>query len=152
MDVTQNVVAASLSRFASHSIISWADARATAERFISMLSIRTPNLSRHVVFLSGGNQQKVLLARWLVESPRLLIVDEPTRGVDVGSKSEIYRILRELAEAGTALLVVSSDLLEVLALAHRIVVLREGRLGGELDAANADELAILRLASPQAHD
>ena len=89
-------------------------------------------------YLSGGNQQKVLLAKWLARQPRILIVDEPTRGVDVGSKADIYRILRDLAASGMALLVVSSDLPEVLALAHRIVVMSEGRVAGELDAATRD--------------
>ena len=87
-------------------------------------------------YLSGGNQQKVLLAKWLARQPRILIVDEPTRGVDVGAKADIYRILRDLAESGMALLVVSSDLPEVLALAHRILVMSEGRVAGELDAAD----------------
>jgi ribose transport system ATP-binding protein/rhamnose transport system ATP-binding protein len=152
MDVAQNVAAASIRDFVSHGVVSWKEVRKTTERFVSMLSIRTPSLNRRVIYLSGGNQQKVLLARWLVESPRLLIVDEPTRGIDVGSKAEIYRILRDLAKAGTALLVVSSDLPEVLALAHRIVVLCEGRVGGELDARDADELKVLRLASPRGHE
>ena len=98
--------------------------------------------------LSGGNQQKVLLAKWLAREPRILIVDEPTRGVDVGSKAEIYRILRDLAAKGMALLVVSSDLPEVLALAHRIVVMADRRVAGELDAADATEIAILELAAP----
>jgi len=150
MDLQQNVAAASLRSFDHNGFVSWNDVRTTTERFVSLLNIRTPSVDRKVVYLSGGNQQKVLLARWLVESPRLLIVDEPTRGVDVGTKAEIYRILRELAAAGTALLVVSSDLPEVLALAHRIVTITEGRVSGELDALHADEMAILRLASPRA--
>jgi ribose transport system ATP-binding protein/rhamnose transport system ATP-binding protein len=97
--------------------------------------------------LSGGNQQKVLLAKWLAVSPRLLIVDEPTRGVDVGARSEIYAILRELAHAGMAVLVVSSDLPEVLTLAHRIVIMHEGRTVGELQGEDADEERVMRLAS-----
>jgi ribose transport system ATP-binding protein/rhamnose transport system ATP-binding protein len=149
MDIPQNVVTSSLGDFVHRGVISWAEVRTTAQRFVERLSIRTPNLERKLLYLSGGNQQKVLLARWLVESPRLLIVDEPTRGIDVGSKSEIYSLLRGLAEAGTALLVVSSDLPEVLALAHRIVVMAEGRITGELDAAGADEVVIMRLASPR---
>lgn len=92
----------------------------------------------------------MLLAKWLARAPRILIVDEPTRGVDVGSKADIYRILRELAANGMALLVVSSDLPEVLALAHRIVVMSEGRVAGELDADGASEVAILELAAPRA--
>ena len=102
--------------------------------------------------LSGGNQQKVLLAKWLARKPRILIVDEPTRGVDVGSKADIYRILRDLAASGIALLVVSSDLPEVLAISHRIVVMSEGRVAGELNAAQADELSILSLAAPKSRN
>jgi L-arabinose transport system ATP-binding protein len=109
-------------------------------------------VEREVRYLSGGNQQKVLLAKWLARRPRILIVDEPTRGVDVGSKADIYRILRDLAASGIALLVVSSDLPEVLALAHRIVVMSEGRVRGELDAASASEIAILELAAPRSQD
>ena len=108
----------------------------------------TPSIDREVRLLSGGNQQKVLLAKWLARKPRVLMVDEPTRGVDVGSKADVYAILRELAAAGTALLVVSSDLPEVLALAHRIVVMSEGRVAGVVDAADADEVGILQLAAP----
>jgi ribose transport system ATP-binding protein/rhamnose transport system ATP-binding protein len=97
--------------------------------------------------LSGGNQQKVLLAKWLAREPAILIVDEPTRGVDVGARSEIYRILRSLAARGLALIVVSSDLPEVLTLADRIVVFADGRTVGELDGATATEEQVLKLAT-----
>ena len=97
--------------------------------------------------LSGGNQQKVLLAKWLAMEPNVLIVDEPTRGVDVGARSEIYRLLRGLADRGVALLVVSSDLPEVLTLADRIVVMAEGRTVGELPGDGASEEQVLRLAT-----
>ena len=120
-----------------------------ADRYVRDLRIATPDVHREVRSLSGGNQQKVLLAKWLLREPRLLIVDEPTRGVDVGSKSDIYAILRELAGRGIALLVVSSDLPEVLALAHRVVVMAGGRVAGEMDGADASELAILHMAAPQ---
>jgi ABC-type sugar transport system ATPase subunit len=97
--------------------------------------------------LSGGNQQKVLLARWLLAGPRVLIADEPTRGVDVGAKAEIHALLFDLARRGTAVLVVSSDLPEVLAVADRILVMRDGRLTGELPGAGVTEEAVMRLAS-----
>ncbi len=124
--------------------------RQVSQKYADELRIATPSVDREVRYLSGGNQQKVLLAKWLAREPRILIVDEPTRGVDVGSKADIYRILRDLAAGGMALLVVSSDLPEVLALAHRIVVMSEGRVVGELDAAAATEIAILELAAPRA--
>jgi len=97
--------------------------------------------------LSGGNQQKISLARWMVTEPRVLIVDEPTRGVDVGAKAEIHRILGELAERGLAILMISSELPEVLALADRILVIREGRIAGELARAAATEQAVVALAT-----
>ncbi len=106
-----------------------ARSRSVAEDYVEELRIATPNVKREVRNLSGGNQQKVLLAKWLARKPRILIVDEPTRGVDVGSKADIYRILRDLAASGIALLVVSSDLPEVLAISapHRRHVRRPGR-------------------------
>jgi ABC-type sugar transport system ATPase subunit len=151
MSVEHNMASANLDLLSRRGIISWSRLGDIADRFIGSLRIATPSRRRRVVYLSGGNQQKVLLARWLMREPAILIVDEPTRGVDVGAKAEIYRILRGLAERGTALLVVSSDLPEVLALGHRIVVLSEGRVSGELDAADADETMILRLAAPVGH-
>jgi L-arabinose transport system ATP-binding protein len=99
-----------------------------------------------VANLSGGNQQKVVLARWLARNPALLILDEPTRGVDVGAKSEIYAIIHELAAAGIAILMVSSELPEVLGLADRIIVMQNGRITGELARAEATEEGVLALA------
>src|SRR5205814_949420 len=96
--------------------------------------------------LSGGNQQKVVLARWLARKPGVLILDEPTRGIDVGAKAEIYQIVDDLAKSGMAVLVVSSELPEVLGLADRIVVMQHGRVTGELDRSAASEEAILGLA------
>ena len=133
--ITANVAAANLPTYTHAGLLSEAEMRATSERYVKDLRIATPSVDREVRLLSGGNQQKVLLAKWLARQPRILIVDEPTRGVDVGAKADIYRTLRDLAEKGLALLVVSSDMLEVLALAHRIVVMSEGRVAGELDAA-----------------
>ena len=97
--------------------------------------------------LSGGNQQKVVVAKWLALGPRVLLLDEPTKGVDVGAKFDIHGIVREMAATGTACLVVSSDLPEVLALADRILVMREGRICGDVAAAAADEETIMRLAA-----
>ena len=148
--IAANVVAANLRAY-THAGAA-VQGRGTRDRpkYVRELRIATPSVDREVRNLSGGNQQKVLLAKWLARKPRILIVDEPTRGVDVGSKADIYRILRDLAASGLALLVVSSDLPEVLALAHRIVVMSEGRVVGELDAATATEIAILELAAPKA--
>lgn len=148
--IESNMAAANLEAYTRNGLLSSAAMQAKAREYVEALRIATPDIRREVRALSGGNQQKVLLAKWLARHPRILIVDEPTRGVDVGSKADIYRILRDLAEKGMALLVVSSDLPEVLALAHRIVVMCEGRVAGELDAKGATEAAILELASPKA--
>jgi L-arabinose transport system ATP-binding protein len=130
----------------------------TAERFIKLLKIKTPHRRQRIRLLSGGNQQKAILSRWLAE-PRLrvVILDEPTRGIDVGAKHEIYNVIYELARRGCAVVMVSSELPEVLGVTDRIVVMREGRISGELARGNASEAALLNLALPQgartaAHD
>jgi len=149
-DITDNIAAANLDAYSHSGFLSRPAMREASRHYTETLRVATPSIDRVVGTLSGGNQQKVLLAKWLVREPRILIVDEPTRGVDVGSKADIYRILRDLAAKGMAILVVSSDLPEVLTLAHRIVVMAEGAVVGELDAAGATEIAILELASPKA--
>jgi monosaccharide-transporting ATPase len=103
------------------------------ERYIGALDIRPPDPEAQVRTLSGGNQQKVMLARWLITEPRLLILDEPTRGIDVGAKGEIQRLVVELSSGGMAVLFVSAELEEVLRLSHRIAVLRDRRVVAELD-------------------
>jgi len=145
--VAQNIAATVLYAVSSRGVLSKAAMSALASRFIDQLDIATPSPDQLLDKLSGGNQQKVLLAKWLAPEPELLIVDEPTRGVDVGARAEIYRILGELKTAGLAILVVSSDLPEVLTLADRIVVIENGRTVGELDGASATEEQVLRLAT-----
>ncbi len=121
--------------------------RSLAQSFISSLHIRTPGPEQLVVNLSGGNQQKVVLAKWLAVKPKLLIFDEPTRGVDVGAKAEIYALIRELVAGGMAVIVISSELPELLSLSDRIGVLKAGRIVAELDAASADEATVLAYAA-----
>ena len=147
MDVAQNIASTVLGKVSPKGIVSQGAAEALADRYIAELRIATPSARRAVGALSGGNQQKVLLAKWLAMEPRILIVDEPTRGVDVGARAEIYRLLRELAAKGLALLVVSSDLPEVLTLADRIVVMADGATVGEIAGNDATEEAVLRLAT-----
>jgi len=120
--------------------------RAVADRFVKRLRVRTPSLDQDVSKLSGGNQQKVVLARWLATKPRLLILDEPTRGIDVGAKAEIYRLIDELAGEGMGVLLISSELPEVLGLADRILVMQGGRITGELSAETATERAVMEYA------
>jgi ABC-type sugar transport system ATPase subunit len=120
--------------------------RAIGQEYVDRLRIRTPSLDQDVAKLSGGNQQKVVIARWLATKPKVLILDEPTRGIDVGAKAEIYKLIDELAGTGMAVLLISSELLEVLGLADRILVMQNGRITGELAAAEATERAIMELA------
>ena len=121
--------------------------RALAQGFVDRLRVRTPDLATPVRQLSGGNQQKTVLARWLATEPRLLILDEPTHGVDVGAKAEIYALIRGLAAQGIAILLISSELPEILDLSDRIVVMREGRVAGIVPRAAASEQAIMMLAT-----
>jgi L-arabinose transport system ATP-binding protein len=122
----------------------------TAERFIKLLKIKTPSRKQKIRFLSGGNQQKAILSRWLAEPDlKVVILDEPTRGIDVGAKHEIYNVIYQLAERGCAIVMISSELPEVLGVSDRIVVMRQGRIAGELPRAKANEQAVLGLALPQ---
>jgi len=128
----------------------WYDTQAgriNAEEYRQKLNIRTPSVSEKMANLSGGNQQKVVLARWLRTNPDVLVVDEPTHGVDVGAKAEIYDLLRNVAAQGKGVLLISSELPELLALSDRILVVREGRLSGELNGSEATEEQIMALAT-----
>ena len=145
--IAENIAVTVLPRLSPGGVMSEAAVAELANRYVRELKIATPGIRQSVGNLSGGNQQKVLLAKWLAPEPDLLIVDEPTRGVDVGARAEIYRLLRELKAKGLALLVVSSDLPEVLTLADRIVVMADGRTVGELAGAEADEEAVLHMAT-----
>ena len=110
------------------------------------LRIKAANLDRAVAELSGGNQQKVVLAKWLAMNPKLIILDEPTRGIDVGAKAEVYHLMQELAARGVALLVISSDMEEVIGISDRVIVMCRGRIGGTLEREDMTEENILRLA------
>ncbi|HEY0791922.1 MAG TPA: sugar ABC transporter ATP-binding protein [Chthoniobacterales bacterium] len=145
--VGTNVSMAALPRLARAQFVNRSAERTLVQRFVARLNIRTPSHEQRVGLLSGGNQQKVMIAKWLAVEPKCLIVDEPTRGVDVGTKAEIYALFDELAHAGIPILMISSDLPEVLALADRIVVMRQGRVTGELRRAEATEEKIMHLAA-----
>nr|WP_284503185.1 MULTISPECIES: L-arabinose ABC transporter ATP-binding protein AraG [unclassified Caballeronia] len=122
----------------------------TADRFIQLLKIKTPSRRQRIRFLSGGNQQKAILSRWLAEPDlKVVILDEPTRGIDVGAKHEIYNVIYQLAERGCAIVMISSELPEVLGVSDRIVVMRQGRIAGELPRGKANEQSVLSLALPQ---
>ncbi|MGV8978307.1 MAG: sugar ABC transporter ATP-binding protein [Cellulomonas sp.] len=144
--VRDNIALAVLGRLSRFGFVNDRRERALAATYIKQLNIRTPSMSQLIQNLSGGNQQKVVLARWLAKATDVLILDEPTRGVDVGAKAEIYAIIDELSARGVAVLVISSELPEVLGLADRIVVMQDGRVTGELARADATEERILTLA------
>lgn len=133
MTVRANIAMADLGQFTSRAgVLDEAAMKRTADKYIDQLGIRTPSDTQEVRFLSGGNQQKVVIAKWLLRDCDVLIFDEPTRGIDVGAKSEIYALLEDLAAQGRAIIVISSELPEVMRLSHRIAVMCEGRLTGIL--------------------
>ena len=150
MPVRANVTVATLNDFLSRiGILDRAKETATAEAFRKRLNIRTPDVEIPVGTLSGGNQQKVMLAKWLNMDPEILIFDEPTRGIDVGAKAEVHDLIREFVATGGAALVVSSDLPEVLALGDRILVMREGLQMGIIPAAEATQEGVMMMATGQ---
>ncbi len=148
MDVESNVVMSNLAKFLSLGFFLRKLAiRKTATSFISLLNIRTPSPTQQVRLLSGGNQQKIVVAKWLSRDCDILFFDEPTRGIDVGAKSEIYKLLRSLANQGKAIVMISSELPEILRMSDRIVVMCEGRITGELLAEDATQERIMQLAT-----
>ena len=147
MSVAANVVMAVLRRLTRALFIRWAQAEQITEDFIGRLDIRTPSTAQRVRNLSGGNQQKVVIAKWLTLDPKVLILDEPTRGIDVGAKAEIYRLMNQLAERGVGILMISSELPEVMGISDRILVMHEGQLAGVFDAHTATEDALMNAAT-----
>ena len=144
--ITENVTLANLAAFASAWLLRPAAERACALQQRKALNIRTPSVDIVVATLSGGNQQKVVLGKWLSMRPKVIIFDEPTRGVDVGAKAEIYALMRGLADEGVAILMISSDMEEVIGVSDRIVVMREGAIGGFLERREFSEESVMRLA------
>lgn len=147
MDVRQNVSLASLRRDQRKGFVNRRREAELSVEMIRSLRIKTPGDRQVVQFLSGGNQQKVVLGKWLATHPRVLLLDEPTRGIDVGAKHEIYQVMEELARQGVAILFVSSEMEEVLGMSDRVLVMHEGRITGELDRGELSEEAIMRLAT-----
>jgi ABC-type sugar transport system ATPase subunit len=132
--------------------LSDAKSRRQAESLVAHLGIKTPGVTAKIAGLSGGNQQKALIARWLNAGTKLLILDEPSRGVDVGAREEIHDAIRALARSGVGILVISSDVEELTLLADRVLVMREGRITGELTGADITEARIIELSYQDAHD
>ena len=146
MTVRENISLPDLNDFASLGMVNKTAECKYAQTWADRMRVKTPSVEMTALHLSGGNQQKVALARWLALKPKVLICDEPTRGVDVGAKAEIYAELRALADSGVAIWMISSDMEEVLAVSDRIAVMHEGRVVGSLDRAEATEEAVMRLA------
>ncbi|MCC7491047.1 MAG: sugar ABC transporter ATP-binding protein [Fimbriimonadaceae bacterium] len=147
MAVRENNTLANLGAVSRGGFIQFAQERRVAESFVASLDIRTPSVEQTVRNLSGGNQQKVVLAKWLFTDAQVLIFDEPTRGIDVGAKAEIYELMNDLAARGVAILMISSELEEVLGMADRVLVMHEGRIAGELPRAAATPEAVMHLAT-----
>ena len=148
LSIRENTTVASLSRYLSGGLfLSEGKRRRATEQMIRSMQIKTPTQRTQIRTLSGGNQQKVILGRWLLTEPDILLLDEPTRGIDIGAKYEIYRLMIELAEQGKAIMMVSSEMPELLGVCDRILVLSGGRLSGEVSAADTDQEQIMALAA-----
>ena len=149
LDCIENIQVALLStgKVDNRGFVNQREVNRLAEEYAERLRVKTPNLAETVANLSGGNQQKLLIARWLLTQPRILILDEPTRGIDVGAKSEIHRLITQLAGQGVAVLMISSELPEVLGMSDRIMVMHEGHVSGFLDRAEADQVRVMELAA-----
>jgi ribose transport system ATP-binding protein len=144
--VRENITLPALRRCAKASLIAFDQERQHASEMCRKLKIKAPSIETKAGNLSGGNQQKLVLAKWLALAPKVMIFDEPTRGIDVGAKAEIYSLMRELAEAGVAIIMISSDLEEVLGISDRVAVMREGSITGILERSECSEQAIMHLA------
>jgi len=149
MSVQQNVSLASLARLRRGGIVTSGAERRFSADWVTRLQVKYGRLSDPVSHLSGGNQQKVVLARWLARKPTLLIIDEPTRGIDIATKSEVHELLAQLAASGVAILMISSELPEVLRVGDRILVMREGRITAEYARADASEESLMSAATGQ---
>ena len=146
--VTANMALSSMSeRFSKFGFVNDKVARDRSREYVESLRVKTPSVNQIAKNLSGGNQQKVVIAKWLMKDCDVLIFDEPTRGIDVGAKEEIYRLLNDLAAQGKSIIMISSELPEVLRMSHRVVVMSEGRITGELSAAEADPAGVMHLAT-----
>lgn len=147
MNIEANTVLANYENFNTGGIVNDKKAAEAAKKYVDMLKTKTPSTKQLVGNLSGGNQQKVVIAKWLCRDCDILIFDEPTRGIDVGAKSEIYKLLTDLAEQGKSIIMISSELSEILRMSDRVVVMCEGRITGTLDISEADQEKIMKYAT-----
>ena len=147
LSVAYNTTLSALDNFSPMGFVNKKKEAETAQQYVELLSIRTPSISQLIRFLSGGNQQKVIIAKWLISNCGIFIFDEPTRGIDVGAKSEIYKLMESLAKDGKSIIMISSELTELLRLSDRIAVMCEGRITGFLDIKNATQNLIMKYAT-----
>lgn len=147
LSVLDNTVIASQTNYASHGVLNDRKRREAAQQSSKQLNVKTPTLEALMQNLSGGNQQKVLIARWLLTDPDILILDEPTRGIDVGAKYEIYTIMHDLIAQGKSIIMISSEMPELLGMADRVMVMCEGKVSGFLNKEEFDQVAVMRLAT-----
>ena len=152
MTVRENISLATLFRDQRKGILNRAKEREISAQMIQDMNVKTPNDEQEVRLLSGGNQQKVVLGKWLAKDPKVLLLDEPTRGIDVGAKAEIYALMEALAKTGVAILFVSSEMEEILGMSDRTLVMHEGRLTGELQRSELSEEAVMRLATGKSRE
>lgn len=147
LDVKSNIAAASTQRYIKKGFVNYSSIAQNANKYVEAMRIKCSDLSQKVLNLSGGNQQKVLLSMWMAADPDILMIDEPTRGVDVGAKAEIHLLLREIASKGKAVIIVSSELQEIIASCDRVIVMYEGEMKGILDNKDLSEVKLMHLAS-----
>jgi rhamnose transport system ATP-binding protein len=147
--IEDNIVLPILRRLSRFSLVNTAASRQVAQQYATQLQVKSAGLGQFVSALSGGNQQKVVLGKWLATDPLVLILDEPTRGIDIGTKAEVHRIISHLATEGLAIMLISSELPEVLGMADRIVVMHEGRVTGGFERSEADQERVMFAATGQ---
>lgn len=147
LSISDNSVMASLENFATFGFVDEVKVKDISQKYVKSLNTKTPSVEQLVKNLSGGNQQKVVIAKWLIKNSEILIFDEPTRGIDVGAKSEIYKLMNDLVAQGKSVIMISSELTEILRMSDRIVVMCEGRKTGELDISEANQKKIMVLAT-----
>jgi inositol transport system ATP-binding protein len=149
LPVRDNMMIASLRNYEANGFLKKQMIEEVCRQEKGRLEIRTPTMDQVIRLLSGGNQQKVLVSRWLLTSPDVLILDEPTRGIDVGAKAEIHKLMCKLAQEGKAIIMISSELPEILGMSDRVLVMHEGKVGGEFMRAEATQETIMRAATGQ---
>jgi ribose transport system ATP-binding protein len=146
LSVLHNMSMASLDKLTSRLFLRLGEERTQASGFVEKLRIMTPGVNQQVQYLSGGNQQKVVLAKWLASRSKILIFDEPTRGIDVGAKVEVYNLMNSLVDSGVAVIMVSSEMPELLGMSDRILVMHEGRIAAEFSRSEATQEKVLAAA------